>query len=254
LTSISYAVLVDAGFIKRKLGTQARPMNADDFERFIDRVIAHRELQDMRLHRVYVYDAAPLTERVVKPLRGGEINFASQPIAQRSQKLHKALQRKRNVAIRMGDLAFRGWSVKPAKLDWDGEELVIRAADLVPNIQQKAVDMRIGLDIAALTLKKIVQVIVLVTGDTDFIPAMKFARREGAQLYLVPMAHAIRESMYEHADLILDIAPGAADQVGLNPILEAFSYIGSPSGARVVCANSVSATHVVGRESAAGSG
>ncbi|TCG04333.1 hypothetical protein BZM27_41740 [Paraburkholderia steynii] len=228
MTSISYAVLVDAGFIKRKLGTQARPMDADDFERFIDRVIAHRELQDMRLHRVYVYDAAPLTERVVKPLRGGEINFASQPIAQRSQKLHKALQRKRNVAIRMGDLAFRGWSVKPAKLDWDGEELVIRAADLVPNIQQKAVDMRIGLDIAALTLKKIVQVIVLVTGDTDFIPAMKFARREGAQLYLVPMAHAIRESMYEHADLILDIAPGAADQVGFNPIFEAFSYTRSP--------------------------
>ena len=40
--------------------------------------------------------------------------------------------------------------------------------------------MRVGLDIASLTLKKQVEVIVLVTGDSDFVPAMKFARREGA--------------------------------------------------------------------------
>jgi uncharacterized LabA/DUF88 family protein len=53
-----------------------------------------------------------------------------------------------------------------------------------PNIRQKGVDMRIGLDIASLTLKKQVQVIVLVTADSDFIPAMKFARREGAQLVI----------------------------------------------------------------------
>ncbi|OBR52365.1 NYN domain-containing protein [Paraburkholderia tropica] len=203
--SISYAILVDAGFIKRKLGTQQHPMAADDFEGFIDRVIAHQELKDMRLYRVFVYDAAPLTEKVQKPLGGGEMNFGAQPIAQRSATLHKELQRKKNVAIRMGELVFRGWTVKPAKLNGNGDEITIREQDLLPNIQQKAVDMRIGLDIAALTLKKIVQVIVLVTGDSDFIPAMKFARREGAQLYLAPMGHGIKESMYEHADLVLDI-------------------------------------------------
>ena len=203
----SYAILVDAGFIKRKLGTQAAPMTADDFEKFIERVVSHTELQDMRLYRVYVYDAAPLTEKVKKPMNGGEMNFGAQPIALRGAKLHKELQRKKNVAIRMGDLAFRGWAIRPARLNnHHGDELTIREADLVPNIQQKGVDMRIGLDIAALTLKKIVQVIVLVTGDSDFIPAMKFARREGAQLYLVPMSHGIKESMYEHADLVLDIA------------------------------------------------
>lgn len=203
--SICYAILVDAGFVKRKLGSREKPMDADDFEKFIDRVTAHADLDGLRLHRVYVYDAAPLNEKVVKPLGGGEMNFATQPIAQRSRKLHSDLQRKRNVAIRMGELVFRGWTVKSATLQADGEEIKIRSGDLHPNIQQKAVDMRIGLDIAALTLKKIAQVIVLVTGDSDFIPAMKFARREGARLYLVPMGHAIKESMYEHADLILDI-------------------------------------------------
>ncbi|MGC2944203.1 NYN domain-containing protein [Burkholderia ambifaria] len=205
--SICYAILVDAGFVKRKLGTRENPMDADAFEAFINRVSIHPDLIGLRLHRVYVYDAAPLSEKVEKPLGGGEMNFATQPIAQRGRKLHADLQKKRNVAIRMGELAFRGWTVKPGAFEADGEEITIRAADLRPNIQQKAVDMRIGLDIAALTLKKIAQVIVLVTGDSDFIPAMKFARREGARLYLVPIGHAIKESMYEHADLILDIAP-----------------------------------------------
>ena len=66
--------------------------------------------------------------------------------------------------------------------------------------------MRVGLDIASLTLKKQVEVIVLVTGDSDFVPAMKFARREGAQLFLVTLGHKVVDEMREHADLVLDIA------------------------------------------------
>ena len=67
--------------------------------------------------------------------------------------------------------------------------------------------MRIGLDIASLTLKKQVQVIVLVTADSDFIPAMKFARREGAQLFLITLGHGIKDGMREHADLVIDAVP-----------------------------------------------
>ena len=64
--------------------------------------------------------------------------------------------------------------------------------------------MRVGLDIASLTLKKQVDVIVLVTGDGDFVPAMKFARREGAQLFVVTPGHNVVDEMREHADLALD--------------------------------------------------
>ena len=66
--------------------------------------------------------------------------------------------------------------------------------------------MRVGLDIASLTLKKQVEVIVLVTGDSDFVPAMKFARREGVQLFLVCLGHRVTDEMREHADLLLQIA------------------------------------------------
>lgn len=82
---------------------------------------------------------------------------------------------------------------------------VISAEDIRPNIQQKGVDMRIGLDIASLTLKEHARIIVLVTGDSDFVPAMKFARREGAQLFLVRLDHGVSPDLLEHADIDLSI-------------------------------------------------
>ena len=39
---------------------------------------------------------------------------------------------------------------------------------------------------------------------SDFLAAMKFARREGAQLFLVPLGYAIKETMRDHSDLIID--------------------------------------------------
>ena len=38
--------------------------------------------------------------------------------------------------------------------------------------------MRIGLDIATITLKKQANIIVLASGDSDFVPAAKLARRK----------------------------------------------------------------------------
>ena len=105
----------------------------------------------------------------------------------------------------MGDLRFRGWTLNAHQLPADKPEIQFTAENLVPNVHQKGVDMRVGLDIASLTLKKQVDVIVLVTGDSDFVPAMKFARREGAQLFLVALGHEVVDEMREHADLMMDL-------------------------------------------------
>ena len=45
-------------------------------------------------------------------------------------------------------------------------------------------------------------ILVLVTGDSDFIPAMKFARREGLKVYVDPMGHGIRRDLRAHADFV----------------------------------------------------
>lgn len=55
---------------------------------------------------------------------------------------------------------------------------------------QKGVDIRTGLDIARIAVKRIVDIIVLVTGDSDFVPVMKFARTEGIKVYLEAWATA----------------------------------------------------------------
>ncbi len=47
--------------------------------------------------------------------------------------------------------------------------------------------MRIGLDIASLAYKKQIDQIILIAGDSDFVPAAKLARREGIDFILDPM-------------------------------------------------------------------
>jgi uncharacterized LabA/DUF88 family protein len=138
---MKYAILIDAGFLKRKLGSQATPLTPQHVAEFLSAVRSHEALCDMKLHRVYWYDAC----------------------------------------------------------------VTLTASDLEPNIHQKGVDMRLGLDIAALTLKAHVSAIVLVAGDSDFVPAMKFARREGAQIFLVTLGHTVRPDMREHSDMLLDV-------------------------------------------------
>ena len=73
-------------------------------------------------------------------------------------------------------------------------------ADFRPNFVQKGVDMRIGLDIAAMSFKKQVDQIILVAGDSDFVPAAKLARREGIDFILDPMWAWIRDDLFEHID------------------------------------------------------
>lgn len=72
--------------------------------------------------------------------------------------------------------------------------------DFVPALRQKGVDMRIGLDIASITLKRQADVIILVSGDSDFIPAAKLARREGMQFILDPLWQSVSPDLSEHID------------------------------------------------------
>ena len=200
-----YAVLIDAGFLKRKLESREYPLTADTVRDFVGTLHAHEVLQDIHLHSVYFYDAPPLRSVERKPLSGGSVRFAETELVLNNQRLHAELRNVPFVALRMGDLRFRGWTLNSRHLPVEPSELTISSENLVPNVHQKGVDMRVGLDIASLTLKKQVEVIVLVTGDSDFVPAMKFARREGAQLFLVTLGHHVVDEMREHADLLLDV-------------------------------------------------
>ena len=201
-----YAVLIDAGFLKRKRGSREHPLTAKSVADFVQELGGNPVLEDLQLHRVYFYDAPPLRSTERRPLAGGKFAFADTPLARSNRRLHDELRSVPFVALRMGDLRFRGWTLNAHLLPPDQAEVSITSDDLVPNVHQKGVDMRVGLDIASLTLKKQVDIIVLVTGDSDFVPPIKFARREGAQLFLVTLGHNVVDEMREHADLVLDLA------------------------------------------------
>jgi hypothetical protein len=203
---VKYAVLIDGGFIKRKLGSKHEPMTVSHVAAFLDRLTSHPVLTTMQLHRVYWYDSPPLASSARRPLKGGRIDFATTTLARHNRLLFDGLSTLPHMSLRRGELVFRGWRVRNGRLPEREPSVTLAAADLEPNIQQKGVDMRIGLDIAALTMKGHADIIVLVAGDSDFVPAMKFARREGSQVYLVTLGHTVRAAMLEHADLVLQIA------------------------------------------------
>ena len=79
--------------------------------------------------------------------------------------------------------------------------------DVSFELRQKGVDMRIGLDIASMTLKRQVDTIVLVTGDSDFVPAAKLARREGVEFLLDPLWQQVSDELSEHVDGVASVFP-----------------------------------------------
>src|SRR3546814_6587966 len=70
----------------------------------------------------------------------------------------EAIEQFDNFALRKGETVVRGWSLgeRAAKNILKNPRMP-EANDLVPNIEQKGVDLRIGLDIARLSLRQIVQ-------------------------------------------------------------------------------------------------
>lgn len=81
---------------------------------------------------------------------------------------------------------------------WQG----LQGGDVALGLRQKGVDMRIAIDIASLTLKKQVSTIVLVAGDSDFVPAAKLARREGMEFILDPLWQSVNDDLFEHIDAL----------------------------------------------------
>lgn len=78
----------------------------------------------------------------------------------------------------------------------------LQADDVALGLRQKGVDMRIAIDIASLTLKQQVNTIVLVAGDSDFVPAAKLARREGMEFILDPLWQNVNDDLFEHIDAL----------------------------------------------------
>ena len=147
-----------------------------------------------------------MTKKIVHPLTGQTIDYSVLPQTKWAAEFLKRIVEKRKVALRLGELAdsTAQFVLKESVLN-DIISGAKTAASLTQNdfrmdVKQKGVDMRIGLDVASLAYNRIVDQIVLIAGDSDFLPVVKMARRSGIDVLLDPMKQFPKRNMQEHVD------------------------------------------------------
>lgn len=165
---------------------------------FIEKFCPHCFTADEYAFRYYYYDAAQFRGRVKLPVSGNQTAFSS------SDQWLNDLAELERFAVRRGTVGFRGWQPKVIPLQ---PAAPLTDADFKPIFEQKGVDMRIGLDIATFSEVGAVDRILLVSGDTDMIPAMKHARKAGLEIGIIQIpARALHQNLKAHADFVRVVA------------------------------------------------
>lgn len=213
---LKIAILVDGGFYRKRaniLFGEAAPAGpvtaterADELIKYCLRHLKRDGEDPCSLYRIFYYDCRPSEKQVYHPLTGRTTNLKRTPLYAWSNDFLTALSSKRKVALRMGELleSSAGYvlSSEALKKLCNGSIGVegLTESDFRLDVQQKGIDTRICLDIASLANKRLVDRIVLIAGDSDFVPAAKHARREGIDFILDPMWHTIKPSLNLHID------------------------------------------------------
>ena len=192
------AIFIDGGY----LDVVAR----DDFQVRIDHrrlseqitgIVSASTTKPVDLLRTYYYDCLPYQ--------------SSQPTPDEQERLRRKMNRLNalrgldNYTVREGRLMFRGQ-------DANGQ----------PIFQQKRVDLLMGLDFAMLSAKRQITHAAVITGDSDFIPAVEIAQQEGIVTWLF---HGPRQSVHSSyarelwlaADRRVEMDQAFMDSVAMRP-------------------------------------
>ena len=119
------------------------------------------------LYRIFYYDTEPLDKKGDNPISNKPIDFSKTTIAQEQYKLLDSIKRTPNFALRLGKTAWRdnNWILNYQKLkDLLAKKITIDdllEKDVIPWIEQKAVDMKMGLDIASIATKRLAEKLIL---------------------------------------------------------------------------------------------
>ncbi len=187
-------LLVDGGYLRAGVRTVNLIYNND----FIEQFCLNCFHEDEYRFRIFYYDAPLYRGKVTLPVSGRSYQFQS------SDQWLDALAKKERFAVRRGAIGFRGW--KPKTIPIAGREL--QDQDFSPVFEQKGVDMRIGLDIATFAHARIIERIVLVSGDTDMVPAIKLASTAGIEVIIVQLPKPVLDlhaSLLAHSDMVRSV-------------------------------------------------
>ncbi len=208
-TPIRVAVMVDGGYFMKRYKTLYNKDRSKTPETIVKDLytIAHSHVGDNNyLYRIFYYDCIPFDKKVHNPISKRCIDFAKTPESSMMKAVFEELKRQRKVALRLGIIKDgRRWilydRVSTSLLRKEITIDDIKEEDVYYDMHQKGIDMKIGVDIASLALKRFVDKIVLISGDSDFVPAAKLARREGIDFVLDPMHSShVENNLFEHID------------------------------------------------------
>ncbi len=199
------AVMVDGSFfLKRYRFIYGKDHSPQDVIKELNAII-YRHTKDDVLIRIFYYDCLPSDLKTHLPVSKSFVDFGQSGEAKFRLDFFKELKRTRKVAMRMGTLYNRKkWLLNNDKLKelLDGRISVsdLTDQDFQYDFKQKGIDIKLGVDISTLAYKRIVDRIILIVGDSDFVPAIKIARIEGIDIILDPMWNPIQEDLHEHID------------------------------------------------------
>lgn len=201
--------MVDGAFYRKRAfyfwGDKSPEDRAQELVNYCKRHIKE-EKSGAELYRIFYYDCPPSSKRIFHPLLNRQIDLSQTEQFEWTNNFFRELMHQRKFALRMGRLAEEQafYNIKPAVIKKLLNKSItiddLTERDFSIDIKQKGVDMRIGVDIASVTFKKQVDRIILISGDSDFVPAAKQARREGIDFILDPMRSTIKEDLFEHID------------------------------------------------------
>jgi uncharacterized LabA/DUF88 family protein len=205
------AILVDGGFFMkryRSINKIRKPdpeKTAKDLYEICLKHLSQANKEKYSLYRIFYYDCLPYGKKQHHPITGKSVDFSKTDQYEFQYCFFEELKKKRKVALRLGVLEEGNkWIIKPdITKDLLGGKLEVKnlnEKDILFDFKQKMVDIKIGLDIASITLKRQVEQIILISGDSDFVPAAKLARREGIDFLLDPMWNPIKPHLFEHID------------------------------------------------------
>jgi len=152
------AIFIDAGYLsklcKKHFGISSGS-DSMNYEKFVEWIKGPPEIL-----RTYYYDCLPY--------QSANPNLKERKMLSKKQKFFFSLEKIPRFCVRQGKLVFRGYDSKRK-----------------PIFLQKRVDLCLGLDLGSLVSTGKVEEVAIVAGDSDFIPAVEFAKKEGVVVWLV---------------------------------------------------------------------
>ncbi|MBQ8697444.1 MAG: NYN domain-containing protein [Schwartzia sp.] len=177
------ACMIDAGYLQKVLSGFGKPRI--DYQSLVAAMTNSKELL-----RTYYYDC--------------KVYMSNPPTSEERERqakqegFHKYLQALPQFECRFGRLEKR----------WNEDGSCI--------FEQKRVDVMLSLDLATLSTKRLINHAVLMTGDSDMIPAIQIAKNEGVIVELFYVTRTTHHELLQAVDIATQI-----DQIFINQIKKA---------------------------------